>query len=53
MSSIARQECLTLTVRVTPSTRSLIVKTQSKFKISLADGDRVKSQHLPADGLIC
>jgi hypothetical protein len=40
-------------VGVTPSTRSLIIKTQSKFKISSPDPDRVKSQHLPADGLIC
>ncbi|MEG4394520.1 hypothetical protein QUB30_19205 [Microcoleus sp. BROC3] len=33
--------------------RSLVDRTPSKFKIRLARGDRVKSQHLPAEGLIC
>ncbi|MEG4416233.1 hypothetical protein Q5692_36295 [Microcoleus sp. C2C3] len=54
MRSIDRQECFTLAVRVSRSTRSQIGRTQSKFKISTAIApDRVKSQHLPADDLIC
>ncbi|MEG4291141.1 hypothetical protein QUB76_20115 [Microcoleus sp. D2B6] len=54
LRSIDRQECFTLAVRVSRSTRSQIGRTQSKFKISTAIApDRVKSQHLPADDLIC